>query len=177
MQPKTQMDGRIKQLNAYAKFLISFAVTSLFTNISLEETINIATDTIFESYLNALPNLFMAYHEKDWIEKAQVAKPKFYKRYADDIFAVFESELEAETFRTSSNNKHKIIKFTWKKQIENKLPFLDILISYNEIRTYRLQFSIRKCTQDSYLIILTLFKILIYGLVKALTDCMCGINN
>ena len=132
----------IKQLNTYGKFLISFDVTSLFTNIPLEETINIAIHTIFENYPNIkftrkelqklfkiatsethfifnneiydqidgvsmgsplapiLANLFMGYHEKDWIEKAQVAKPTFYKRYVDDIFAVFESELDAETFHT-----------------------------------------------------------------------------
>ena len=76
-----------------------------------------------------LANLFMGYHEKDWIEKAQVAKPTFYKRYVDDIFAVFESELDPETFHTYLNTKHKNIKFTCKKQIEKKLPFLDILIT------------------------------------------------
>ena len=33
-----------------------------------------------------LANLFMGYYEKDWIEKAQVTKPIFYKRYVDVIF-------------------------------------------------------------------------------------------
>ena len=47
-----------------------------------------------------LANLFMGYHEKDWIEKTQVAKPTFYKRYVDDIFAVFESELDTEAVHT-----------------------------------------------------------------------------
>ena len=42
----------IKQLNTYGKFLIYFDVTSLFTNITLEETINITIDTIFENYPN-----------------------------------------------------------------------------------------------------------------------------
>ena len=107
-----------------------------------------------------LANLFMGYHEKDWIEKAQVAKPTFYKRYVDDIFAVFESELDAETFRTYLNTKHKNIKFTYEKQIENKLPFLDILISNSE-NLQTSQFFIRKRTQDFYLIILALFQILI----------------
>ena len=32
-----------------------------------------------------LPNLFMSYHEKDWIENAQVVKT-FYKRYVGDNF-------------------------------------------------------------------------------------------
>ena len=47
-----------------------------------------------------LANYFMGYHEKDWKEKAQVMKTTFYKRYVNDIFAVFESELDAETFHT-----------------------------------------------------------------------------
>ena len=105
-----------------------------------------------------LANLFMGYHESDWIEKAQVAKPTFYKRYVDDIFVVFEPELDAETFHTHLNTKHKNIKFTYEKQIKNKLPFLDILISNNENLH---NFFIRKRTQDSYLIILALFQILI----------------
>ena len=79
-----------------------------------------------------LANLFMVYHEKDWIENAQVVKPTFYKIYVDDIFRVFESELDAEKFHTNLNSEHKNIKFTYEKQIENKLPFLDILISSND---------------------------------------------
>ena len=84
-----------------------------------------------------LANLFMGYHEKDLIEKAQVTKPTFYKRYVDDIFAVFECELDAEIFHPYLNTKHKNIKFTYEKQIDNKLPLLDILISNNEnLQTY-----------------------------------------
>ena len=71
-----------------------------------------------------LANLFMGYHGKDWIEKAQVAKPTFHKRYVDNIFVMFESELDAETFHTYSNTKHENIQFTYEKQVENKLPFL-----------------------------------------------------
>ena len=112
----------IKQFSTYGTFLIYFDVTSLFTNIPLEETINIATDTVFANCLNIkftskelqkllkiatfethinfndeiydqikdvsmgsplvpiLVNLFMGYHEKDWIEKTLVAKSIPYKR-------------------------------------------------------------------------------------------------
>ena len=79
-----------------------------------------------------LANLFIGCHGKDWIENAQVVKPTFYKIYVDHIFAVFESELEAETFHTCLNTKHKNTTFTYEKQIENKLLFLYILISNNE---------------------------------------------
>ena len=77
-------------------------------------------------------NIFMGYQKKDWIEKAQVAKPIFYKRYVDDIFTVFESELDTKTFHTYLNTKHKSIKFTYEKQIANKLLVPGILISNNE---------------------------------------------
>ena len=65
-----------------------------------------------------LANLLMGYHEKDWIEKAQSAKPTFHKRYADGIFAVFESELDAETFHTYSNTQHINIIFTYKNKLK-----------------------------------------------------------
>ena len=139
----------IKQLNSYGKFFISFYVTSFFTNIPLEETINITIDTIFENYPNVkftgkelqklfeiatsethfifnneiydqtdgmsmgyplatiLANLFMGYNDKNWIEKAQVVKTIYYKKYVDNIFAVFESEPDAETFHPYLNTKEK----------------------------------------------------------------------
>ena len=123
-----------------------------------------------------LANLFMGYHENDWIEKAQVAKPTFYKRYVDDIFAVFEPELDAEIFHTYLNTKHKNIKFTYEKQIEHKFPFLDILISNNENlqtsvfhkKTYAgLLLNYSSFVPDSYK----------YGLIKTLIDRMCKIKG
>ena len=208
----------IKQLNTYGKFLISFDVTSLFTNIPLEETMNIAVDTIFQSYPSVkftrkelqklfkiatsethfifnneiydqidgvsmgsplapiLANLFMGYHENDWIEKTQVAKPVFYKIYVDNIFAVFEPELDEEIFHTYLDTKHKIIKFTYENQIENKFPFLDILISNNE----NLQTSVfHKKTYTGLL--LNYFSFFPdsykYGLIKTLIDRMYKIKG
>ena len=123
-----------------------------------------------------LANLFMGYHENDWIEKAQVAKPTFYKRYVDDIFAVFEPELDAEIFNTYLNTKHKNIKFTYEKQIEHKLPFLDILISNNENlqtsvfhkKTYTgLLLNYSSFVPDSYK----------YGLIKTLIDRIYKISS
>ena len=61
-----------------------------------------------------LANIFIDW-DRDWIVKTQVVKPIFYKRYANDIFAVFESELDTETFHTNLNTKHKNIKFTNEK--------------------------------------------------------------
>ena len=118
----------------------------------------------------------MGHHEKNLIEKAQVAKLTFYKRCVDDIFAVFESELDAETFHTYLNTKHKNNKFTYEKEIENKLPFLDILMSNNE----NLQTSVfHKKTYAGLLLnyfsfVLDSYK---YGLIKTLIDHMYRINS
>ena len=118
----------------------------------------------------------MGYHEKDWIEKAQVANPTFYKRYIDNIFAVFESELDPETFHTYLNTKRKNIKFAYEKQIENKLLFLDILISNNE----NLQTSVfHKKTYTGLL--LNYFSFVSnshkYGLIKTLTNRVYRISS
>ena len=130
----------IKSVSVTDKFLISFDVTSLFTNITSSEEIDIAINLIFENSTDikftkrevrkifriatsqthftfngrifdqidgvtmgsplapVLANLFMGFHEQNWIEKATNVKPMFYKRYLDDIFAVFKSESDADAF-------------------------------------------------------------------------------
>ena len=103
-------------------------------------------------------------------------KPTFCKRYVDNIFAVFESELAAETFYTYLNTKYKTIKFTFEKQIQNKLPFLGILISNKE----NLQTSVfHKKTYTG--LVLNYFSFVPdsykYGLIKTLTDRMYRINS
>ena len=50
----------------------------------------------------------------------------------DDIFAIFESESDADAFYSYLNTRHENIKFTFEKEKDNKLPFLDILINNNE---------------------------------------------
>ena len=74
----------------------------------------------------------MGFREQNWIEQATNVKPIFYKRYVDDIFAVFESESDANAFHSYLNTKHKSIKLTFENERDNKLPFLDILINNNE---------------------------------------------
>ena len=82
----------------------------------------------------------------------------------------------AETFHTFLNTKHKNIKFTHEKKIENKLPFLDILISNNENlqtsdfhkKTYtELLFNYFSFVPNSYK----------YGLIKTLIYCMPRTNS
>ena len=118
----------IKEVSSLNKFMVSYDVVSLFTNIPLEETINIAVDIIFKSnpklkiskktlkhfltlqlsrshFLfdgniydqvegvamgsplgSILANLFMSFHEKNWIEDYK-SSIFFYQRYVDVFFA------------------------------------------------------------------------------------------
>ena len=48
----------------------------------------------------------MGFHEQNWIEQATNVKPIFYKRYVDDIFAIFESESDADAFYSYLNTRH-----------------------------------------------------------------------
>ena len=118
----------IKSVSVAHTFLISFDITSLFTNIPLSEAINFAISLIFENNLDikftkcelrklfriatsethfafngsifdqidgvamgsplasVLANLFMGFHEQNWIYQATNVKPILYKWYLDDIF-------------------------------------------------------------------------------------------
>ena len=89
---------------------------------------------------------------------------------------MFESELDPETFHTCLNTKHKNIKFTSEKQIDNKLPFLDILISNNE-NLQNLVLHKKAYTE----ILLNYFSFVPdsykYGLIKILIDRIYRINS
>ena len=62
-----------------------------------------------------LANLFMGFHEQNWIEEATNVKPIFYKKYVDVIFAIFESGSDADAFYSYLNTRHENIKFTFEK--------------------------------------------------------------
>jgi hypothetical protein len=59
-------------------------------------------------------------------------KPLHYKRYVDDIFAVFETANQAEIFLTFLNAQHHKLKFTAENENNKKLVFLDTEIYRTE---------------------------------------------
>ena len=62
--------------------------------------------------------------------------PSFYRRYVDDIFAVFENKEDSFSFLEYLNTKHENIKFTKEFNVDGKLPFLDVLVeNKNTLRT------------------------------------------
>ena len=54
-----------------------------------------------------------------------------YGRYVDDIISSFNTESNADKFYEILNKHHTNIKFTFEKQQNNQISFLDILIKYN----------------------------------------------
>ena len=79
----------------------------------------------------ALANIFAGYHESKLFSCVQ--KPTIYFRYVDDTFAVFKQESDVDDFQVTLNRLHPALKFTFEKEHDGKLPFLDILVEKNEL--------------------------------------------
>ena len=62
-----------------------------------------------------LADLFMGYHEKRWSDDYEEAGPLYYRRHVDDIFEVFNSEVQAETFFNYLTRQNPNIIFTREK--------------------------------------------------------------
>lgn len=160
--------------NSSEYYMCSFDITSLFTNIPLDETLEICLDELFKDNVNnvdnltrtdfktllqlsvkdsyfifndklyqqtdglamgsplapTLANLFLCYFEKLWLAECPVEiKPKLYQRYVDDTFLLFDNEDQSKQFLTYLNSKHRNIKFTAEGEENNRLAFLDVLIT------------------------------------------------
>ena len=153
--------------------MTSFDIHSLFTNIPLDETINICVDLVFHkkkkvkgmlkrhfkqlltlslksscflcndvyhkqvdgvamgSPLGAtLVNFFLVYYEHKWLEECSLQFwPKYYRRYVDDIFLIFESRDHVKKFFKYMNSRHPNIQFTCEEESNNKISFLDISVT------------------------------------------------
>ena len=199
-------------------FMVSFDVCSLFTNIPLRETIDIAVKLILENKKDltfseneltklfhfataqthfdfdgkvfdqvdgvamgsplgpALANLFMGYYEQKWLESDQGRLVKFYCRYVDDIFCLFENEHQAQTFLDFLNIQHPNLKFTIEKEHMKQLPFLDVLNTCSDKLTTSVY---RKSTFTGLLQNYNSFVPFTYkkGLIKTLIDRTFCLNN
>ena len=67
----------------------------------------------------ALANIFVGYYEEKLFFQTQ--EPPTYFRYADDTFAIFDYEAEADEFLTKLNCLHPSLKFTFKNEKEKTL--------------------------------------------------------
>ena len=166
----------IKTLEVANTVMASFDIKSLFTQIPLDETIQIICGKLFkdnDSYLNytkkqftnllnlaikdspflfnkklyaqtdgismgsclgpTLANAFLCHHETNWLNECPLEfKPKFYRRYVDDTFLIFENSQHIPKFLNYLNSKHANIEFTCDMESDGSIPFLDVLVTRTE---------------------------------------------
>ena len=80
-----------------------------------------------------MANAFLSAHEINWLHDCPDSfKPLFYRRYVDDTFAIFNSEENANRFVNYLNGKHPNMQFTLEKEDQNRISFLDILVTKSE---------------------------------------------
>ena len=73
-----------------------------------------------------LANIFVGYYERTLFN--QVTPPLCYYRYVDDTFAIFPSNEDFNNFLLLLNKLHPSLTFTSEVEVDNKLPFLDVLV-------------------------------------------------
>ncbi|KAL3286648.1 hypothetical protein HHI36_001147 [Cryptolaemus montrouzieri] len=79
-------------------------------------------------------NLFMTYFEQSALQNATF-KPKLWLRYVDGIFVIWShGEVHLMDFLDYLNSKHNRIRFTIELEENNKLPFLDVLVTKSQNR-------------------------------------------
>ena len=144
--------------------MASFDIHLLFTNIPLDETINLCVDLIFQKKKKVkgmlkrhfkqlltlsvksscflfndvyfkqvdgvamgsplgptLANLFLVYYEHKWLEKFPLQfRRKYYRRYVQKIFLMFESRDHVKKFVKYMNSHHPNIQFTCEEE-SNKI--------------------------------------------------------
>lgn len=75
-------------------------------------------------------NIFICSLEQKYLNGCPTEiKPVLYRRYVDDTFCLFKHRDHIDKFLEYINNFHSNIKFTVDVQEDNKLPFLDVLVT------------------------------------------------
>ena len=106
----------------------TFSVEFSFNNTMYKQTDGVAMGSPLGL---ALPNIFVRYYEEKLFSQTQ--KPPTYFRYVDNTFAIFDHEAEADEFLTKLNCLHSSLKFTFKKEKDKCLPFLDVYVERTDI--------------------------------------------
>ena len=79
----------------------------------------------------ALANIINGYYQEKLFSKTQ--KPPTYFIYVDDTFAIFDHEAEADKLLTKLNCLHPSLRFTFEKEKDKCLPFLDVYVERTKI--------------------------------------------
>ncbi|XP_055543040.1 uncharacterized protein LOC129728615 [Wyeomyia smithii] len=95
-----------------------------------------------------LANVFMS----DFEEAAGKENyfPRVWKRYVDDVFAPVKERYLPQTLDLL-NSRHNSIKFTVEREVEGKLPFLDLMITRKEDGTLKFGIYRKPTSTDRYI--------------------------
>ena len=168
-------DMKTMQLCEENYFMCSFDIKSLFTNIPLQEVIQLCADTLYHDenispppfskdvfikllefatcgvefsfdgimykqtdglgmggvLSSILSNIYVGHLEYKIFKSTEPHHPLYYKRYADDTFAIFKFKYESLLFFTELNSASNL-EFTMEEEENSKLPFLDVLVQRKE---------------------------------------------
>ena len=84
-----------------------------------------------------LANIFLCYHEQQWLDNCPMHfKPSYYRRYVDDIFILLPNAESLNQFKQYMNNQHPNMNFTSETEENNSLPFLDVHVTREQSRFY-----------------------------------------
>ena len=73
-----------------------------------------------------LASMFVGYYETLLFRR--VKKPPMCYRYMDDTFAIFDRENDCDKFLHQLNSLHPSLRFTFEKEVNQSLPFLDVQV-------------------------------------------------
>ena len=76
-----------------------------------------------------MANIFMCELERKALEQYNGTLPSLYRRYVDDTFLVFNTRSDMLSFFKWMNKQHPSITFTKEEEQDNKLSFLDVLLT------------------------------------------------
>lgn len=76
--------------------------------------------------------------------------PRVWKRYVDDVFAPVKERYLEQTLNLL-NSRHNSIKFTVEKEVDGKLPFLDLMITRKEDDTLKFGIYRKPTSTDRYI--------------------------
>ena len=117
-------------LKRHFKQLLTLSVKSscfLFNDVYYKQVDGVAMGSPLGP---TLANLFLVYCEYKWLEKCPLQfRPKYYRRYVDDIFLMFESRDHVKKFCKYMNLRHLNIQFTCEVESNNKISLLDISVT------------------------------------------------
>ena len=95
-----------------------------------------------------LADVFMKYVIEEALSASQQNRPTVLLRYVDDLFLVFSSDEEAQSFFGVMNRIHKSINFTQEQECNGQFAFLDVLVSRNTGNVHKHPSSERKLIPD-----------------------------